>query len=144
VDIFIGARAPDVARIHITTSGRARTVPFRNALGVWKEHPNGEAHRLCARDLVAGACWDTYSASQHNPVANAETDRDTDARINANTNTDTKADANANTSADSDSNTSSNTNTDSGSNANTDSRAANVQPCVRHRDGERGVNQPDR
>jgi hypothetical protein len=135
VDYFVGARAADVARIHITTSGRAGPVPFRNALGVWKD-PNGEAHQLCARDIEANAGWYNYSATQHNPVADAKAHRDIDARINANTNTDTKADANANTSADSNSNT--------GSNANTASGAANVQPCVRYRDGERGVDQPDR
>ena len=128
VDLFITARP----RIHGTTVGRAGAVPFVYAIGIWKGHANRESHQLCARDIDANAGWYTYAASQHNPVGNAETDGDADAHINTNANTD----ANTNTSADSNANT--------GSNANTHSRAANVQPCVRHRDGERGVDQPDR
>ena len=128
VDLFITARP----RIHGTTVGRAGAVPFCNAIGVWKGHANRESHQLCPRDVDASAGWHTHSASQHDSVGNAETDGDADAHINTNANTD----ANTNTSADSNANT--------GSNANTHSRAANVQPCVRHRDGERGVDQPDR
>jgi hypothetical protein len=105
VDLFITARA----RIHSTTVRRAGPVPLRKALGVWKD-PNCEAHQLCARDIEANAGWYNYSATQHNPVADAKAHRDIDARINTNTNTNTKADANAN----SDSNTGSNANTHSG------------------------------
>ena len=140
VDLFITARP----RIHSTTVGRAGAVPFVYAIGVWKGHPNRESHQLCARDIDANAGWYTYAASQHNPVGNAETDGDADAHINTNANTNTKADGNTDGNTDANTNTSADSNANTGSNANTHSRAANVQPCVRHRDGERGVDQPDR
>jgi len=52
------------------------------------------------------------------------------------------ANTNANTGINSDSNT--DTNRNPGPDANADSGDAFVQPCVRHCDGERGVDQPDR
>lgn len=122
MDLFVAARAADVAGIHITTFGRAGTVAFFNASG--RGHANRETHELGARHIDSSAGWQTYPETQHNtnPVNNAQAHGDTDARANAN------ADTNSNPS----------------SNADADSRAANLQPRLCHRDGERGVDQPDR
>jgi hypothetical protein len=132
MDLFVGARAAGGARIHITTAGCASTVASRHAICVRKEQANREIHEFGAPHTHGGLRRDTYSATQHNPVGHAEADCDPDAHINANAHTEADPDTYADT------------NSDTGSNANADSRAANVQPCVRDRDGERGVDQPDR
>jgi hypothetical protein len=130
MDLFVGARAADRARVRLTTFGRPGTIAFRHAICAWKRHANRETHEFGAPHTHAGVPRDTYSATQHNPIGNAEAHADTDAHINANAHTHTEADPD--------------TYADTGSNANADSGAANVQPCVRDRDGERGVDQPDR
>jgi len=129
VDHVITAGAAECPRVHITAAACPGTV---------RRHANGKTHQCRACDANANSSWqpDSQARNNTNSDGNAATDGDTDTRDNTFTN------AGSDTNSDSDSNA--NSNPDPGSNGDTypDSRASDLQPRLRHRDGKRGVDQP--
>jgi hypothetical protein len=105
----------------------------------------------CARTLQPGNTGSSREGRHANPTTHhghacdadteATTYPDDDARSNTITNSNTKADGDSDSDTNADCYTGSDTHANS--DANPDSRAPDVQPCLRHRDGKRGVEQPD-
>jgi hypothetical protein len=125
VDHVVAAGVAESPRVHYAAAGCARTVAVRNAINSWKgRHADGKSVQCRTPDA--------------NAVRNGTAHRDTDS-ADTNPNTDSTSDLNANANANADSNA----NANADPNANAGSGAPDVQPRVRHRDGERGVDQPD-
>jgi len=132
VDHFAAAGAAECPGVHITAIAGNSTVPILNTISAWKgRHTDRNTHERRPSDA------DANSTTHGNADGNAATLGDTDPRANA------IVTANAKPDSDSNANTGSDSNTNAGSNTNPDACAANVQPCVRHRDGKRGIKQPD-
>jgi hypothetical protein len=134
VDVFTASRDGEWAGIHITALGRAGTVALRNPISSCRDRrANRKTHQFCARDTHSNAA----ARRDTNPDGHTKTHGDTDARG------DTIANARSNTDADSHSGTNTTTNADThpGPNPNPDSCAPDLQPCLRDRDGKRGVAQ---
>ena len=137
------AGAAGCGTIDHTTSRRPAAVVFIELI-----HRQTRRGRLVASD------------ARHDRASNGKTQRNAEPHAGADTYADTHADTHADTDADSHSDTESvtNTNSNSNSNANADSNAnpdastnpnahtgaPDVQPRLRHRDGERGVDQHHR
>jgi hypothetical protein len=118
--------------VHITAVGGVGTITILHAFS------SGNGSFANRKTFQCRAC-------DANSDGNAAAHRDTDP---VDTITNTSPDFNANPNPDANPNAYPNANpnpdADPDPNANPDSRAPHLQPRVRHRDGERGVDQPDR
>jgi hypothetical protein len=139
VDHVAATRAAEYSGVHLTAAACPSAVPVFNTTDPGNGgHANPKTHQCRACDANSNSSWQPYSQARNNTNfdGNAATDCDTDIRDNTFTN------AGSDINSDSDSNA--NSNPDPGSNADTypDSRASDLQPRLRHRDGKRGVDQP--
>ena len=133
VDDLAAARAAE-CRIDNTAIGRARTVQLRIAVRRCEgrhAHATTNQFRACNADSNADRQSDTESRLNPNSDGNATTHGVTHTRANTITHSDTD------TSSDTDSDT------NAGSDTDTNAGAPNLQPRLHHRDGKRGVEQPD-
>jgi hypothetical protein len=131
VDHVAAAGAAGYPRVHSTAASCPGAFTVLDGAGAWAgPHTNRETDRFRAHHADADTRGEPYPETNHNSNAdcNAATHGYTDALVNSSPNADPDTSPNADTSA----------------NANAGSRSANVQPRLRHRDGERGVDQPDR
>jgi len=147
VDDLAAARAAE-CRIDNTAIGRARTVQLRIAVRCGERrhaHPTTSHFRACNADTNEDRQSDTRSRLNPNSDGNATTHGVTHTRANTITHSDTNAgsDTNTNAGSDTDTNAGSDTDTYAGSDTDTHARAPNLQPRLHHRDGKRGVEQPD-
>lgn len=147
VDHVAAARVAEYSGVHITAAACPGAVPVFNTTHPRNgRHANGKTHQCRACDANANSSWQPYSQARNNTNSdgNAETDGDTDTRDNTFTNA--RSDTNSDSDSNANSNPDSNANSNPGSNAdtNSDSRASGLQSRLRHRDGKRGVDQPDR
>ncbi len=139
VDDLAAARAAK-CRIDNTAIGRARTVQLRIAVRCCERrhaHATTSQFRACNADTNADRQSDTRSRLNPNSGGNATTHGVTHTCANTITHSDTNA------GSDTDTNAGSDTDTYAGSDTDTHSRAPNLQPRIHHRDGKRGVEQPD-
>jgi hypothetical protein len=137
VDNLAGARAAGCPRTNITATGCPGTVRLRGTSSPWKVgHASRETDKCRARDADAG--WQSDPEAWRNADADgtAAAYRDAHAR-------DVITDSNADTNTNPDSNANPGSDANADSDPNAGSRAPGFQPRLRHRDGKRGVDQPD-
>jgi hypothetical protein len=142
VDLFIVAGAADRTRVHVPAACRAGAVPLGNVVSPRTGgYPNRQTSQFRAGDTDANAGEPPNAETEHHAKSdsNPETHGDVHPHAHANPNSNSKADLDSNTNPDPDSDS----NTHPDSNTNTRSSAADVQSRLHHRDGERGVDQPD-
>jgi hypothetical protein len=128
VDHIAATRAAAWPGVHLTAVGGVGTIAILHTIS------SGNGRFANRKTFQCRAC-------DANSDGNAAAHRDTDP-VHPITNTGPDLNANSNTYANANANADSNANSDT--NANPDSRAPDLQSRVRHRDGERGVDQPDR
>jgi hypothetical protein len=134
VDHIVATGAAAWPGVHITAVGGVGTITILHAFS------SGNGRFANRKTFQCRAC---DANSDGNAAAHRDTDpvytiANTSPDLNANSNTNPNPYANAN--ADPNANSDTNAN----ANANPDPRAPDLQPRVRHRYGERGVDQPDR
>jgi hypothetical protein len=134
VDHHAAAGVAGWPSVHFTAAGCARTVAVPNAINTRKgQHANRKAHGRRACD--ANTDGDAAAHRDTDPV-----DTNTNASPNVSANSDSDSNTNADPNTNPNANPNANPNPNPNPNANT--RIADLQPCVRDRDGKRGVDQP--
>jgi hypothetical protein len=130
VDHIVATGAAAWPGVHITAVGGVGTITILHAF-------------RSGNDSFANRKTFECRACDANSDGNAAAHRDTDP-VYTITNTSPDLNANSNTNPNTYANADPNANSDSNCDPNPDPRAPDLQPRVRHRDGERGVDQPDR
>jgi hypothetical protein len=147
VDHVAAAGVAEYPGVHIASACRPRAVGL-NTVNAWIGQYAIRKPDACDADADAECEPDAETLHHTNSGRNDATHTNTDGPFNsiANTNADSNSNPNAITDSNPNAITNSNPNADSDSNPdpNPGSSAPDVQPCVRHRDGERGVDQLDR
>jgi len=121
------AGAAGCGTIDHTTSRRPAAVVFIELI-----HRQTRRGRLVASD------------ARHDRASNGKTQRNAEPHAGADSHSDTESVTNTNSNSNSNANADSNANPDASTNPNAHTGAPDVQPRLRHRDGERGVDQHHR
>ena len=133
------AGAAGCGTIDHTTSRRPAAVVFIELI-----HRQTRRGRLVASDARHDRASNGKTQRNAEPHAGADTHADTHADTDADSHSDTESVTNTNSNSNSNANADSNANPDASTNPNAHTGAPDVQPRLRHRDGERGVDQHHR
>jgi len=133
------AGAAGCGTIDHTTSRRPAAVVF-----IELTHRQTRRRRLVASDARHDRASNGKTQRNAEPHAGADTHADTHADTDADSHSDTESVTNTNSNSNSNANADSNANPDASTNPNAHTGAPDVQPRLRHRDGERGVDQHHR
>ena len=133
------AGAAGCGTIDHTTSRRPAAVVF-----IELTHRQTRRRRLVASDARHDRASNGKTQRNAEPHAGADTHADTDADSHYDTESVTNTNSNSNTNANPDANPNPNPNPNASTNPNAHTGAPDVQPRLRHRDGERGVDQHHR
>jgi len=133
------AGAAGCGTIDHTTSRRPAAVVFIELI-----HRQTRRGRLVASDARHDRASNGKTQRNAEPHAGADTHADTHADTDADSHPDTESVTNTNSNSNSNANADSNANPDASTNPNAHTGAPDVQPRLRHRDGERGVDQHHR
>ena len=133
------AGAAGCGTIDHTTSRRPAAVVF-----IELTNRQTRRRRLVASDARHDRASNGKTQRNAEPHAGADTHADTHADTDADSHSDTESVTNTNSNSNSNANADSNANPDASTNPNAHTGAPDVQPRLRHRDGERGVDQHHR